>query len=367
MLLYKKQVRRFYTMGFKIIDEFGDNITNNHKVRITLSPRAYQIMLEDMSFFGINTPATFINTVFRNFRDDALASISIRLEEYRQRLETSFDNLSLSDNSTDKVIDLLISEKKNELLENKKNTLSLQKGTSRVCHLDKQNLEYLLDKCNEEKYYNNRPSLYIRAVVEEYCALPFIEREKAFRKDIYKIVNDACQNKTQLKIKSNIKGTIQTLVIYPYKIVNDSMHTQSYLMGYCHPQGAPKRDKYIASFAMARINPRETNISSFISANDIKVLEDKIAKYSPTYILEDPVKVKAKLSERGKSKYQRVLISRPELVDGPDENGIYTFACTELQAFNYFFNFGADVEIVEPESLRNRFSDMYSIAAKIYI
>ena len=71
-------------------------------------------------------------------------------------------------------------------------------------HINDNNVEYLLEDCDEEQYYG-RPGLYIRSIIEEYCSLPFIKRERIYRKDIYETIEKACTEERILKIKADIK------------------------------------------------------------------------------------------------------------------------------------------------------------------
>ena len=67
-------------MGF--VDKNGYPLINEEqKVRIALSDKAQITMLEDMDVFGITKTATFINTVFTNYREEAASSISLYLQQ----------------------------------------------------------------------------------------------------------------------------------------------------------------------------------------------------------------------------------------------------------------------------------------------
>lgn len=48
-------------------------------------------------------------------------------------------------------------------------------------------------------------------------------------------------------------GKLQTFYVYPYKIVTDPLHTQSYLVCYSRKSEESEQDKIIASFSMTRM------------------------------------------------------------------------------------------------------------------
>lgn len=51
----------------------------------------------------------------------------------------------------------------------------------------------------------------------------------------------------------------------------------------------------------------------------------------------------------------------------PESSGdIYVFRCSLLQAYNYFFPFGKEAEILEPQRLRDRFIKGYNNGATKY-
>jgi predicted DNA-binding transcriptional regulator YafY len=57
---------------------------------------------------------------------------------------------------------------------------------------------------------------------------------------------------------------------------------------------------------------------------------------------------------------------RPQLVELCEGNE-FVFKCTEAQAEFYFFKFGKDAEILEPEELRNKLANMYDEALRMYM
>ncbi len=351
-------------MGF--INENGDPLINEEqKIRIALSNKARLTMTEDMDVFGITKAATFINTVFNHFKDEAQSSISLYLQQRQIELDRLFTDTTMDTINKKIAINQILSVEKKELMR-KISEYNSAKGENKLYHINDDNMEYLLEDCDEEQYYN-RPSLYIRSVIEEYCALPFIRREQIFRKDIYDTIERACEEKRILKIKANYYGKEQLFYVYPYKIVPDSFHTQSYLVCYSRKAEEEEKDKIVASFSMARINnPTMLTKTFHLNKQELNNIESQIINHSPAYLVGKPEQIEVRLTKKGKRSYQSRLYSRPEKIESLSSDDVYVFNCTQQQVFNYFIPFGPDAEIISPESLRNRFKNSLSKALEKY-
>lgn len=352
-------------MGFT--DKNGYPLINEEqKIRITLSDRARLTMAEDMDIFQTSQTSTFINTVFGNYRFEAKSSISLYLQQRELELDRVFAAAKLDSVSKKIAIDQILSAEKQELTDKITKLLGAN-GESKLYHINDDNVEYLLDEdCKENQYYK-RPGRYIRSVIEEYCSLPFIKRERIYRKDIYEIIERACDEKRILKIKADYYGKNQLFYVYPYKIVPDPFHTQSYLVCYSRKAEEEEKDKIVASFSMARMNPPTMLTKTFhLNKQEIAHIEEQISNYSTAYLVGKPEQIKVKLTKKGKQSYQSRLYSRPEKIESLSTDDIYVFDCTQQQIFNYFFSFGADAEIISPENLRNRFKNNLSKALEKY-
>ena len=351
-------------MGF--IDENGYPLINEEqKIRIALSDRAKLTMAEDMDVFGTPKAATFVNTVFNNFKEEARSSISLYLQQREIELDRLFTGAKLDAISKKIAIDQILTIEKKEI-QSKIVEYSNSKGESKLYHINDNNVEYLLEDCDEDQYYK-RPGLFIRSVIEEYCSLPFIKRERIYRKDIYETIEKACTEKRILKIKANYYGKDQLFYVYPYKIVPDPFHTQAYLVCYSRKAEDEEKDKIVASFSMARINSPTMLTKTFhLNKQEINNIEMQIANYSPAYLIGRPEQISVLLTKKGKQSYQSRLYSRPEKIESLSNDDVYVFDCTQQQIFNYFFSFGSDAEIISPESLRNRFKNTHEKALNKY-
>lgn len=351
-------------MGF--IDENGYPLINEEqKIRISLSDRARLTISEDMDVFGISKVATFINTVFDNYKTKAKSSISLYLQQRELELNRIFAETKIDEISQKIAIDQILSIEKKEI-ENKISEYSLATGKSKLYHINNNNIKYLLNDCNEEQYYK-RPGLYIRSIIEEYCSLPFIKRESIYKKNIYEIVALACKETKILKIKANYYGKDQLFYVYPYKIMPDPFHTQSYLVCYSRKVGDEEKNKIIASFSMAKMSTPTILAKTFhLNKQEITNIESQISNYSPAYLIGKPEQIKVKLTKKGKQSYQTRLYSRPEKIESLSTDDIYVFNCTQQQIFDYFFPFGADAEIISPDFLKKRFKNTHEKALRKY-
>ena len=351
-------------MGF--VDENGYPLINEEqKIRIALSERAQLIMCEDMDVFGTSKAATFINTVFNNYKSDAKSSISLYLQQREIELERLFTDTKLDEISRRIATEQILAVEEKAIIDKTSDYYST-KGKSKLYHINDSNVNYLVEDCDEDQHYN-RPGLYIRSIIEEYCSLPFIKRERIYRKDVYEIIERACQEKKILKIKANYYGMNQLFYVYPYKIVPDSFHTQSYLACYSRKADEEELKKVVASFSMARMNTPTMLTKTFhLNKQEILNIESQLSNYSPAYLIGKPEQIKVKLTKKGKQSYQSRLYSRPEKIESLSTDDVYVFDCTQQQIYNYFFPFGPDAEIISPEDLRNRFKNNLTKALEKY-
>lgn len=337
------------------INENGYSLINDeHKIRITLSENAKVVMEEDKAIFGTSKDGAFINTVFHNYKLEAKSSVSLYIQQREVELDCILAGAKLDSASKKLAIKEIIEAERQTIL-HKVQEYNERQGCSKLYHINDSNIEYLLEDCNEDQYYS-RPGQYLRSVIEEYCSLPFIKRERIYRKEVYETIEHACRERRMLKIKANYYGKNQMFYVYPYKIVPDSFHTQSYLVCYSRKAEEEEKDKVIASFSMARVNMPTVMTRTFhLNKQEIQNIENQISKYSPAYLVGKPELIKVRLTEKGKQSYQARLYSRPEKIDELSTDDIYVFDCTQQQIYNYFFSFGAEAEIISPDYLRSRF------------
>ena len=93
---------------------------------------------------------------------------------------------------------------------------------------------------------------------------------------------------------------------------------------------------------------------------------EKMREKGPQYAINRDEAVKVKMTEKGIDLYRRIYLDRPLFDDKTiPADGIYTFSCSEEQAFFYFRKFPGDTAvIISPDSLRQRMLDFHEKAAR---
>lgn len=337
-------------------------INSEHKIRIPLSRHAYITMLSDMSIFDLPIQANFINRIIMNYKDDAIASLSTHLKHKHAEYQELFASSDIDPSLLGLVIDHMLLDEKNKA--SLKIASYLQnKEITKLYHINNENMEFLTQEFDDSEYYRQRPGSYVKALLEEYSQLSFIEREKIVLKETYEIIDSACAQHKILKIKTG--NPAQTYTVYPYKIISDPLNVQDYLV--CYSQNDETSTKKEASFSLLRIKKvKSYSQSAFLSKNDIARLENSIAKKSVAFFVGDSEKIVVRLTSVGKEWYQRRLYNRPEVADINEARNEYLFYCPEWQARMYFLPFGENAEILQPSSLREEFRQIYEKAYFTY-
>lgn len=338
--------------------------TYEQKIRINLSNDASLTIEGDMFIFGEKRRSTFINRVLANFFSDARSSSQAYLERQEEDLHTVFQKLECDAATKDKIIEFIRDQKKSKLEDSRDHWLN-NKSESKIYRINNKNMEYLTSpECKEEIFYHEQISDYLKCLLEEYASLPYIKRERIFYKERYETAKQAIERGKLLKI-CTARG--KWYHVYPYEIMEDPLSTRSYLVGYVKKPEESRSDKRIASFRLPRLKKIECLAASFrLTKDEIDKIRKRVEKCSVQFLVEERETIRVRLTERGVEKYWEQLHLRPVKDTDASSKNEYVFQCTQRQAEYYFFKFGADVEILEPESLRKRFAEMYQCAADQY-
>ena len=362
-------------MGF-YINEYETEL----KQHLNLSNSSWRTITEDnmnflengvqMSFSG------FLNKIFSNFYLTAKSSISQQLIYYNDKMKNNlYDKLikRYNNNITTEILDVLSSFHEKELLDNISN---YSKGYGKKFRINKKNLE-ILRESQDSIYYSNNIGAYLKSIFEEYSSLPMYQREAILYKENIDLINSAITSEYKLKITLDNKVAVDNQTKYsrkfylsPYKLTYDDSRSYNYITGVCEeilPDGTII-EKRIASFRVSRLCKITIlhSMKSFISNQTKNEIEKALLMKTSPYLVGEIIDIKVAFSKKGLDNFSKHIYMRPKSYELLKDN-IYIFHCTEVQALNYFFKFGNEVNILEPSYLREKFINRYKEALESYL
>lgn len=319
------------------------------KQRVNLSSFARGVVEQDHQVFGGRKAFSgFLNRIIELFSPMAEASIEAAVEQRRQSLRGRVEP---------KVAAVLLEEYRQELLRKKE---AWPQGDSLTFRLNNRNFEMLYEDRAESSSYE-APSKYLKALLEEYARLSPSDRERVyFSAQIEEVILPAVEAGYPLEVTVNGRA----FTVRPYGVMADAYGAHMYLVGYSCPEGGQEQ---IASFRISRLEKLRLGKRSDrkrLTREEIRLLEKKLQKTGVQYLVGDVQQIRLRLTPTGQREFNQRSYMRPN----PDSvsGGEYTFSCTQLQVRNYFLSFGAEVEILSPESLRQTFADAYRKALQVY-
>lgn len=339
-----------------------------NKQRLNVSNHAYNVLQHDIDVFQVeserhSTPMTvLINHIFECFRDQAESSISTALQNRRIKLTGQLSDMQDS-SAREEAIGLLLRSYAADLQKKSEDRCKTkgEKITMRILH---DNLCFLLSEEGQQEAsaYRDKVGAYIKALLEEYSALPFVEREAIYFKKQKDEIDLAIQNKKLLRIvtrKQNIS------YVKPLELCQDKEHMYHYLLGFAasNKEGPWK----VASFRLSHISScKRQAYSGILTPNQKKEICAAITQTGIQYLSGSDTQqtIKVEFTPHGEKMYRQILHLRPQHTK--HDGLIYEFDCSLKQAEDYFFKFGHNVRILEPVHLAEKFQRKYRNAAKRY-
>lgn len=219
----------------------------------------------------------------------------------------------------------------------------------------------------------------MKAIFEEYAMKPIFEREQIYFKGVMDILQSAIAQKKSVKLSilktirpDSNEAYARKFYFVPYKIIQDKARMFNYVIGYSEEikEDGSTLPKKAVCYRISRIDDLRimSSRSGFISKADQDAIDKMIVKKGPQFLVGEIIELKVKFTDKGIEGFNRHLYMRPtdyEKVKG--EENTYLFRCTEFQAINYFFKFACDVEILAPESTREKIIQSYRDAYMQYV
>lgn len=332
------------------------------KQHLNLSRKTYAVLTDDMVSFQIESLSGYLNLIFSNYYEWAESSISRSLDRIRQLEERLVGMGECSETA----MNSLLQQEANRLLVKSK---SYPKGVGLKFYLNKQNTETIEREFSmEANWYDGHPMRYFRCVIEEYAEKNRLEREEIlFRQEIETLTSCAEQHKLVC-----IETGGKIFEVKPFQVIPDYNGMHYYLAGISRPINSSVEEDKIASFRISRIKkirPRpKTYRSGRLTAAEQSSIVERLEVDGVQFLISPRITVKIRLTEKGMERFHNQTHLRPHLLSVQKEKDTYICSCdcTETQIRYYFFQFGPEVEIVEPVSLREVFRDKYKEALALY-
>lgn len=359
---------------------FQDIYSVENKQRLTLSNHAHTVLVNDVGVFQPENTlkrgsgelsSNIINHLLRVFRADATSSVSIALGRKRQELNSLFEGMR-NQSSRNEAISISLAAYEKQLLDEVTRRLK-EKGYSFSIRIDKENLEFLASEEGqaEGSLYGDNVGRYIKAVIEEYCERPYVEREKIYFKELLEDVERAKVSQKLLKFtlysrNISLNGEKNSILyMKPSCIQEDDERMYNYIVGMiASSQDGPWQ---IGSVRLTSIKTctMQSHSGKIISKSE-KEIREAIKQRGVQYLsaYSNTGKVVVQLTPEGEKMYRQILHLRPLYIK--KEGSIYEFDCTIRQVDNYFFKFGHNAKVLEPQYLADLFMRRYQSAARQY-
>ena len=346
----------------------GDITRIENKQRISLSSHAYSTLLHDLDVFqptgqqSGEISSELINHIFSCFCNEAESSVAEAMQKKRLRLLELLSSMQ-DPHAREKSIALILKEYNAELEQKRKNRCR-EKDHSLTFRISKDNLDYLLsdEGQKESPAYRDNIGAYFKALLEEYCEHPYVERERIYYRNPVDEIELAIQNRKLLRVVTR-KQYIS--YVKPLELGQDTGRLYNYLVGLIasHQEGPWQ----IGSIRLSSIsNCARQAHSGFISAEKEKEIRKAVKETGIQYLSGSDTfqKIVVEFTPVGEKMYGTILHLRPQYTNR--DGRIYEFHCSFRQADNYFFKFGHHARILEPIQLAELFQRKYRNAAIKY-
>lgn len=346
--------------------ENSSNEYQEARQHLSLSDAAWAVLQDDRQDFGGGRSwAGILNYVFAEYRDKADASISVAVERRRAQYEEKLVGVA-APAVRKAVLEALLADYTEELIKKAaKNGATPPDKEVFKFRLDRDNYafrEQWLDSPDAARYYGNRFSRYLRAVLEEYAAKTVYQREAIYFDPQMRLIRAAAANGELLRIRLK-KGS--SFEVRPYGVLGDRQETYHYLVGLSRPDGTREPEKPY-NFRLSNIVKLEVSFrrSGRLTEKERTDIESSIRGKGVQFLVQQRETIRIRLTEEGRRDYGSQMHLRPPAqtrtaVDDGLYRWEYTFYCTEFQAKAYFLKFCGKAKVVEPQSLRDTLAQEY--------
>lgn len=207
-----------------------------------------------------------------------------------------------------------------------------------------------LDKYEELIKENINLADYCRDMIEKFLSLSNADKERILLKDKLEIIEEAINRKMRL----NFITSHGSDMVEPYAIIKSLKYDKNYII--CYKESLDVVVNYSLQ-NIKKIEKRKDEQEYYYID-----LDKAIKNFDPFLSYDNHIKIKITLE--GEHLFEKRNNLRPKIIK--KEGDIWTLESTDLKALIYFSSFYDEVEILEPESLRNFMAERATRLYKIY-
>ena len=314
---------------------------------VKVSNKIVEILDRDIEMFNQKNRNSMINKII-------LTYLKIKNEDDIQ--EKIFNDI--------KKIDSNISEEKEKKIKEiiRKNiyeTLKIKKGNSKLInfHLNKKTFQECKSLGENLNYFDTE---FFRVIFEWYSLKAKYEREQILFYEEILIIKEAIDKKYELefKVKDNNGKLLKITNSYPFGIFESKDENYNYLVT------ADNNEKLYST--------RISNIMNLLLIRKIfsvsKEVQEKAKERIKNryYGMGNIINCKIEFTEIGYRNFKVISHLRPKPIQQNEKNRILSFSEPEDSLFFYFRQFGENIKILEPESLKQKLKEFYKKALESY-
>ena len=336
-------------------------INKDGRVNFVLSNESFNVIKNDMEYFGTNNSSTlssFLNSIFEPSL--SIFFVDRIIHEHMNLYNSILSNLdSLFDSERFK---LAFDSTVINLIGEKLKDYNVQKngGIQVKFKLNIRNIGLLKEYEYHQVFENRSLSFFIRCIFESYTRLSIGERERLYYADFIKFWD-------RISIANGIikyKGKNKSESLVPYKIMFNENTQRHYALGYLPVFNVP-RIRQLKNF------PKDFKIDEGffkLSQEQISTIEKKYKENDLEYIDGNtPTDIyTVRFTEFGLEQFKQNTHGRP-ITPSPIHAPQKTFTSTDKKMLSYFLKFGPNIEILGPPRARELFKNIFKLSLEIYV
>ena len=314
---------------------------------VKVSNKIVEILDRDMEIFNQKNRNSMINKII-------LTYLKIKnQDDIQEKMFYDIKNMDVN----------MSAEKEKKLKEiirkNLYETLKIKKGNSKLInfHLNKKTFQECKSLGENLNYFDTE---FFRVIFEWYSLKAKYEREQILFYEEILIIKEAIEKKYELefKVKDNNGKLLKITNSYPFGIFESKDENYNYLVT------ADNNEKLYST--------RISNIMNLLLIRKIfsvsKEVQEKAKERIKNryYGMGNIIRCKIEFTEIGYRNFKVISHLRPKAIEQDQKNRILTFNEPEDSLFFYFRQFGENIKILEPESLKQKLKEFYKNALESY-